>query len=126
MGVEWASLCRAKGFEIDEPFVDVVEDVRRQHIRIRIHIDEAGEYYHLTSIVARRSIVSAANDLPMQVWLRNRHASLVGFWIDDHDRLIGESWVPKAGLSDNEFQFYLRQVAKECDGFEYALTGTDG
>ena len=50
---------------------------------------------------------------------------LVGFRIDARGRLIGEAWVPKAGVTSSEFTSYLRAVAAECDRFEYQLTGSD-
>jgi hypothetical protein len=50
---------------------------------------------------------------------------LVGFRIDRQHRLVGEAWIPKAGLVAEEFQLYVRMLAAECDRFEYALTGKD-
>ena len=49
----------------------------------------------------------------------------MGFRIDHRGRVVGEAWVPKAGLSAAEFQLYLRTAAVECDRFEYVLTGRD-
>jgi hypothetical protein len=39
--------------------------------------------------------------------------------------LVGDSWVPKVGLTRVEFLVYLRALAKECDRFEFQLTGED-
>jgi hypothetical protein len=39
--------------------------------------------------------------------------------------VVGEAWVPKEGLTAEEFQVYVRAVATESDRFEYALTGRD-
>ena len=64
-------------------------------------------------------------DLPIQVWLRNRATALVGFRIDSRGRLVGEALVPKAGLTAEEFQIYVRAVAVQCDRLEYLLTGRD-
>lgn len=50
---------------------------------------------------------------------------LVGFRLDQKGRLVGEAWVPKAGLSRDEFLLYVKRVADECDLFEYHLTGND-
>ncbi|HEU5178897.1 MAG TPA: hypothetical protein VFU24_15710, partial [Burkholderiales bacterium] len=60
---------------------------------------------------------------PLRAWRRNRSSQLVGFRVDQRGRLVGEAWVPKAGLSAQEFQVYVRRVAAECDRFEYLLTG---
>jgi hypothetical protein len=38
---------------------------------------------------------------------------------------VGEAWIPKAGLTESEFQLYVRTLAIEADRFEYALTGRD-
>jgi hypothetical protein len=50
---------------------------------------------------------------------------LVGFRLDQKGRLVGEAWVPKAGLTRDEFLLYAKRVADECDLFEYHLTGKD-
>lgn len=39
--------------------------------------------------------------------------------------IVGEAWVPKAGLAREDFLLYVRRVAAECDLFEYQLTGKD-
>lgn len=44
---------------------------------------------------------------------------------DRRGRLVGEAWVPKAGLTGHEFQLYVRHLAVEADRFEYRLTGRD-
>ena len=45
------------------------------------------------------------------------------FAFDDADRLVGLVEVPAATLDDEEFDLYVETLAKECDRFEYALTG---
>ena len=40
-------------------------------------------------------------------------------------RVVAGAWVPKAGLTQEEFQLYVRAVAVESDRFEYRLTGRD-
>ena len=64
-------------------------------------------------------------DIAVESWLRNRAISLVGFSIDKKRRLIGEAWVPKAGLTAEEFRLYVRKIASGCDRFEHQLTGED-
>ncbi|AUX27009.1 uncharacterized protein SOCEGT47_075820 [Sorangium cellulosum] len=49
----------------------------------------------------------------------------LGFRLEDRGRLVGEAWIPKAGLSVEEFATCVRQVAVECDRLEYLLTGKD-
>lgn len=88
-------------------------------------MDERDDAYHFRAFVVRQSVVSSLPDLPVQIWLRNRAISLVGFRIDRKGRLVGEAWLPKIGLTVDEFRLYLRTVAIECDRFEYILTGRD-
>jgi len=37
---------------------------------------------------------------------------LVGFRLDQKGRLVGEAWVPKAGLSGDEFLLYVERVER--------------
>lgn len=122
MAAEWAKLCQARDLIVEEPHVVIEFGDNRRH---RVTVDEHANEYLLSALVARQSIVSTLPNLPMQVWLRNRAMSLVGFRIDHRGRLIAEAWVPTAGLTAKEFQHYLRSVAAEADRFEYVLTGKD-
>ena len=40
-------------------------------------------------------------------------------------RLVGETWVPLAGLHAGEWATYVRALAWSCDRLEYLLTGRD-
>jgi hypothetical protein len=42
----------------------------------------------------------------------------VGFKIDGRGRLVGEAWVPPAGLNREEWSVYVRAVARACDRVE--------
>lgn len=94
----------------------------RKHV---IRIEEAEGEYRVWAIIARQSIVSGQDDLQLRIWQRNHGSKLVSYRIDQKGRLIGEAWVPKAGLTEDEFRLYARTVAAECDRFEYLLTGRD-
>jgi len=91
----------------------------------RIYVEDADNYYRATGFVVRQSVVESTPGLAVQVWLRNRSTRLVGFRIDRRNRLVGEAWIPKLGLTSDEFQLYVRTVAAECDHFETVLTGRD-
>ena len=39
--------------------------------------------------------------------------------------MLGEAWVPSAGLTAEEFRVYVHTVAAESDRFEQQLTGLD-
>jgi hypothetical protein len=91
----------------------------------RIEVDDAGEAYELTGFVARPATLQAIPNAHLRAWERNRTTHLVGFRINRRGRLVGEAWVPKPGLSADEFLHYVRRMAAECDRFEYILTGKD-
>ena len=118
---DWKVFCRGAEFTLDGNDVDVTFD-NRSH---RVTVTEEGDSYLLSAFVARQATVSGTTGLAEQMWLRNRATSLIGFRIDQRGRLIGEAWVPKPGLTADEFRFYVRTVAVECDRLEYVLTGRD-
>jgi hypothetical protein len=123
MAAEWVMLCQADDLTVEEPYIQVrLGESRRQ----RVTVKDDGETYALSAVVVRQATVSALADVVVKAWLHNRGTHLVGFRLDERRRLIGEAWVPKAGLSAAEFQRYVRTVAIECDRFEYTLTGREG
>jgi hypothetical protein len=122
MASDWVRYCRAKDFEIQDQTVTVHLPDGRRH---RVRVEDAGEVLQLVSVVVGATVGDRIDDLPIRTWQRNRGTELVGFRIDRKGRLVGLSWVPKAGLSEAEFQFYVRTLATECDRFEFELTGED-
>lgn len=122
MAADWVRFCRAKGLTVSEPHVDVAFGDGRRH---RVTVKDEGDSYLISGCVARQAVVTSVPDLPVRVWTRNRATQLVGFRIDRRLRLVGEAWLPKDGLTPEEFQLYLRSVASECDRFEYILSGRD-
>ena len=94
---------------------------RRQRIEIR----RGDGGIELRSIVARRAVAEQIERVTLVAWEHNRASSLVWFRADDRGRLVGECWVPTAGLTRNEFLFYVRSTAAACDLFEFQLTGHD-
>jgi hypothetical protein len=122
VGVSWTSWCAGGGFRLEPPYIDVQLGEGRHH---RVMVEEHVEEFLLTAIVARQAVVANTPGAALQAWLRNRSTALVGFRIDLRGRLEGKSWIPKAGLTAQEFQLYARTLAAECDRFEYALTGRD-
>ena len=91
----------------------------------RLTIEERDDDYLISAFVVRQAVAASILELPLQVWIRNRGTQLVGFRIDRQGRLRAEAWVPKPGLTAEEFQLYVRSVAAEADRFEYLLTGRD-
>ena len=107
---------------VDGDGVNVITHGERHH---RIEIRDTADTYELTGLVARLAALSAIPDVPLRAWRRNRGMCLVGFRVDHKGRLVGEAWVPKAGLGREEFLIYVGRVAAECDLFEFHLTGKD-
>jgi hypothetical protein len=118
---EWQEWCKADDLVVDGSSVEVTVGRSRKH---RITIEDCGEALRLLGVVvgSRRS---GMDGLEVDVWQRNRRQMLVGMRFDKQDRLVGESWVPKVGLTRVEFLVYLRALAKECDRLEFQLTGED-
>jgi hypothetical protein len=94
----------------------------RQH-RVYCLTEERG--WRLKSIVARAAALANIDDVPLRAWRKNRATKLVGFRVDERGRLLGEAWVPRAGITAEEFQLYVRTVAAESDHLEHVLTGAD-
>ena len=122
MQPDWKSYCRTDGLKVEENDIEVSLDTdRRQSIRV----EEDREAFHLISLVATKAIIERIVDASIRAWQRNRSVTLVSFRVDHKGRMIGESWVPKAGLTGVEFQLYVNTLAVECDRFEHQLTGRD-
>lgn len=123
MTADWSRFCKgAPDLQAQGDRIVVLFAEGRQH---QLTVEDAGESYRVVSVVAKPSVTSAVPNLALHVWRRNRAAMLAGFRIDPRGRLIGESLIPKAGLSPREFQQWVHVVAAECDRFEHALTGKD-
>jgi len=118
---DWRAFCRgAERISVDgDSGVLVIAGDRRQRVEIR----ETPDTYELMSIVVRPSAVASVPDVPLRAWRRNRGLQNVGFRIDVKGRLVGEAWVPKAGLSRDEFLLSVRRCASECDLFEFQACG---
>lgn len=122
MSREWTRWCKGAGLSVDGDTIEVrFADERHQRVRV---LDE-GDSLRVIGVVARRGVVDGLENIALRSWSRNRATQLVGFRLDDRGRLVGESWIPKAGLSGEELIMYVRQVAAECDRLEYLLTGRD-
>lgn len=122
MSPNWQTFCRAKDLSVDGDSVDVTFENGRRH---RVFVATEPDGFSLRAKVVRPSTVEVIVDLALTTWLRNRATKLVGFRVDKRGWLVGEAWVPTAGLTPSEFQTYVRAVAAESDRFEYAITGRD-
>ena len=120
---EWKAWCRKHdGLAVRGDLIEVALPDGRSH-RVAVAPTEGG--WMFTARVATRSALAELEEPELFVWQRNRATQLVGFRIDRHDLLIGESWVPSAGMTEDELVFYVRHLAAECDRLEALLTGAD-
>jgi len=120
---DWREYCEQEsGLSIEGNSVTVVFPDERRH---SVRVEDREESFELTSIVVKAATFQDIGDGQLRAWRRNRVSQLVGFRVDERGRLVGEAWVPKAGLRREEFLLYVRKVAAQCDEFEYQLTGRD-
>jgi len=94
-----------------------------------VHFDRRGEMYVFSSVVLDAHLVTRNKknhrDLARRAWRKNALIDLVTFAFDDKHRLIGVLEQPVATLDTEELRFYVETLAKDCDRFEYVLTGRD-
>lgn len=120
---EWKAWCRAESdLTVRGDVVEVKLPDSRSH---RVTVESGDDGLTLTARIATRGAMANVDDAELLVWERNRATQLVGFRIDKLDLLIGEAWVPAAGLTAAELVFYVRHLAAECDRLEALLTGLD-
>jgi hypothetical protein len=123
VSAEWTRFCEgARDLRVEGDRVEIQFAEGRRH---QLTVEDAGDAYRVVGLVAKAGVTSAVPDLALHVWRRNRATTLAGFRIEPRGRLLGESLIPKLGLSAGEFQHWVRVVAAECDRFEHALTGKD-
>ena len=122
MAASWTSLCNAPGLSVHESTIAVQLGDGRGH---RVAVVEASDGYCLTAVVLGRAAFEKSGVSVTRLWEMNRSLNLVGFRIDRKGRLVGEAWIPTLPLDSAEFQLVLRNLATECDRYEFMLTGKD-
>ncbi len=122
MPPNWKTFCAESPFRIVGNEVHVALEQGRRQL---IEVSASDDVIYLHSVVAKPAAVARFESAGLRAWQRNRAVSVVAFRVDERGRMIGESWVPTAGLTRDEFQLYLKTVAIECDRFEFQITGSD-
>lgn len=125
MSNDWRVFSEIAGFLTEDHTItfNLAQD-RRQ--RVHIEDDREDGYIKIWSVAAKSSALKEIQEEPeLFAWRRNRLSDLVGFKIDSKGRLIGEAWVPTAGLCAEEWGLYVKALAQSCDRLEYLLTGKD-
>ena len=120
---DWRRLTRDAGLTVREDAIQVgFEDKRTQ----RVWVDDTDPaVMRIWSIAATPSALRETPDPNLFAWQRNRLSDLVGFKTDRRGRVVGEAWVPRSGLTPEEWALYVGTVARACDRVEYLLTGRD-
>jgi hypothetical protein len=118
-------MSRQEGIKVSGAELTVAFEDGRAH-RVMVEEPPGRAEIRLWAVAARPSVLPEEAEGPHVVaWKRNRFSDLVGFKIDGRGRLVGEAWVPLAGLDAGEWATYVRTVAWSCDRLEYLLTGRD-
>ncbi len=122
MPSDWAAFCRVRDLVVGGDTIDVrLPDGRHQKIRVL----EVTGGWRLITVVARPAALERAGSPAMKAWAANRGDQLTGFRLDEGGRMVGEVWVPRAGLTADEFRLCVRALAVDSDRFEHVLTGRD-
>jgi len=106
-------------------FVKIGDTERLQ----RIDIERRGAMFVFRSVVVDDFFVRKNHRhwrrLAYRVWRKNAVKELVAFAFDKKDQLVGVIEQPATSLDSAELVLYIETLAKECDRFEYVLTGED-
>lgn len=116
-----------RGWTLEGDTIQVSLRVGGRSQTVRVSQDE--DRYVFRSVVLPSPTVTrtpkSRRRIAYRAWRRNRSKPLVTFAFDGADRLIGLIEVPAATLDHEELDLYIETLARECDRFEYVLTGGD-
>ncbi|MBW3565420.1 MAG: hypothetical protein KY459_11900 [Acidobacteria bacterium] len=90
-----------------------------------VHVEREEDHLRIWSVVVPPRVAREIDDLDLRLWEANRFRELIGFTVDRRGRIIGEAFVPAAGLTEDEWSVYVETLATSCDRLEYVLTGRD-
>lgn len=92
-----------------------------------ISVERQNDHYLMVSVVLERSQVNriGRSRLLALLWQRNREANIVAFSLDKRGRLVGQIEQLVETIDPQELAFYIELLARECDQFEYVLSGKD-
>lgn len=122
MAAEWRRYCAASLLEVEGDTVIVRFDGGRSH---RVEVREADDTLEFHAVVACSAALKDVAELPIRIWRYNRASQLVSLRIDRHGRVCANGWVPRSGLTADEFLTVLHRVAAESDRLEFIWTGLD-
>ena len=94
-----------------------------------VYMSTLDDMYVLTSVVLGTRAVTKSpkrwRRLALLAWQRNAEHQLVTFAFDRQDRLVGRIEHPAKYLDPEGLELYVTALARECDRFEYLLSGSD-
>lgn len=126
MSTDWRALSREAGLSISgDGLVVAVPGDRQQQVFVEEGDAQALRVWSVAAPPSRVEAAASGESVHLVAWRRNRASDLVGFKIDGRGRLVGEAWVPTAGLDAEEWRVYVTAVAHACDRTEYLLSGRD-
>jgi hypothetical protein len=128
LSVDWRLAARRAGVSLSANDTTIIELEGGARQTVEFLEDDLGEALRVRSLIATRRVASEAAGLDpawRYAWERNRLSDLVGFTLDSRKRLVGEVWIPLAGVTPEEFKLYVRELARVCDWHEFRLTGQD-
>lgn len=121
MSGDWKELTRVIGLDLKGSTIRVPCGQERFHV---VNVDDRdGEAIRLWCRVVTGG--NAPLRAALQSWKMNRFRELVGFKEADRGRIEGESWVPRMGLTAEEWRVHVYTLARACDRLEYLWTGRD-
>jgi|TARA_B100000315_G_C14559803_1_gene579939 hypothetical protein len=107
----------------------VTVDLKRTGRAQKVELVRTDDRYIFRSVVLPATEVTKDDDrwrrIAYRAWRRNASKELIIFAFDENNSLIGLIEAPASTLDSEEIDLYIQTVAKECDRFEYALTGED-
>ena len=109
---------------------DVLIRLDRADRTQKIRISQSNDAYEFTSVVARVKDVAgrgneSRNALLFRILCRNALKPIVFLYIDGRDRVVGKVTCPIDSTHSGEIEFYLTTLSRDCDRFEYVLSGLD-
>jgi hypothetical protein len=128
LSVDWRLAARRAGVSLSANDTTIIELEGGARQTVEFLEDDLGEALRVRSLIATRRVASEAAGVDpawRYAWKRNRLSDLVGFTLDARRRLVGEVWIPLAGVTPEEFKLYVRELARVCDWHEFRLTGQD-
>ena len=94
---DWRLLAQSANLDVEGEAIVVEFDENGRNHRVRIETGTDG--FRAWAIVVARPKDLESNDIDLRAWRRNAATEVVGFKTDQRGRLIGEVWIPYAGIT---------------------------